>query len=123
MQAKNPEKFGRKYHFVTVSHTVAPWRWPNYYPLEWVQCVNEKHTHYTIELRADDGVFLTQLELLPRSYHHPSRDLCVLHIDDEQKVFDMLLDDLQVGGESLLPSEVDITSNTVMLSICTVSLT
>jgi hypothetical protein len=66
---------------LTASHVVAPWRFPKYYPDEWLQFVNEKHTHYTVELRHDDGVFMTQTELIPTSIHHATRDLAVLHLE------------------------------------------
>ena len=66
---------------VTSSHVVAPWLWPKYYSEEWLKCVNEKHTYYTLELRHDDGTFLVQEELLPRSFHHASKDLAVLHLN------------------------------------------
>lgn len=72
-----------KYHIVTVSHAVAPWRWPKYYAEEWLKGVNESHCHYTIELRREDGMFMTQDNLIPHTFHHPFRDLSVLHIDDE----------------------------------------
>ena len=39
-----------KYHVITASHVAAPWRWPKYYPDEWIQFINESHTHYTMEL-------------------------------------------------------------------------
>ena len=72
----NKEKFKEKsLHVITCSHVVAPWKWPKYYPAEWLQAVNESHTYYTVEVRHSDGVFHTQLDLLPRVYHHPTRDL------------------------------------------------
>ena len=81
----NKEKFKEKsLHVITCSHVVAPWKWPKYYPAEWLQAVNESHTYYTVEVRHSDGVFHTQLDLLPRVYHHPTRDLAVLHFEDEQ---------------------------------------
>jgi len=79
----NSESFSHKFHVLTASHIVAPWRWPKFYPDEWLQYVDEKHTHYTLELRYDDGTFITQHELLPVHYHHDSRDLAVLHLVQE----------------------------------------
>ena len=88
---QNKEIFSEKsFHVVTCSHVVAPWKWPNYYPAEWLQAVNESHTYYTVELRQNDGVFQTQLDLLPRAYHHPNRDLAVLHFEDEKSSLDFL---------------------------------
>jgi len=42
--------------------------------------VNEKHTVHTVEVRYDDGIFMIQLDLYPKVYHHPTKDLCVLHL-------------------------------------------
>ena len=82
--------FRHKYHVLTASHVVAPWRFPKYYPDEWLQFVNEKHTHYTVELRHDDGVFMTQSELLPAAIHHVNRDMATLHFDNESVVTDLM---------------------------------
>lgn len=37
-----------------------------------------------------DGTQYYQGELLNKVYHHPTRDLCVLHLDDEARSFDLL---------------------------------
>ena len=66
-----------------LAHIVSPWKWRNYYSQDWIQAVNQSHTYYTAELRHDDGVFSTQIELLPRTFHHKKRDLAILHIEDE----------------------------------------
>lgn len=75
---------------MTVSHCVAPWRWPKLYPDDWLQFVNEKHTHYTVEMRHQDGDFITQLDLKPRMFLHPNRDVAVMHFDDEDKAISLL---------------------------------
>lgn len=75
------ENFPNKYHVVTSSHVVAPWRWPTYYNAEWLKYVNETHTHYTLEVRHDDGSFIYQQDLVPRVFHHENKDLAILHID------------------------------------------
>ena len=80
INASDPSKFGRKYHFVTASHTVAPWRWPKYYPQDWIKSIDESNTYYTLEYRSQDGIFITQIPFLCRSYHHMTRDLAVLHL-------------------------------------------
>ncbi|KAJ1439300.1 hypothetical protein B484DRAFT_444095, partial [Ochromonadaceae sp. CCMP2298] len=72
-----------QYHVLTVSHAVAPWRWPQLYPDEWLQAVTAEHTHYTLELRHEDGVFVHQADLWPRAFHHASRDMALLHLEDE----------------------------------------
>lgn len=91
-----------KVHVLTASHVVAPWKWPKYYPDDWLQFVNEKHTTYTAESRHDDGIFATQCELRPVSYHHGTRDLAVLHLDNEDEVLE-LLDEIGVDVLQLSP--------------------
>lgn len=93
-----------KVHLVTSSHVVAPWRWPKYYADEWLQQVNERHTMYTAEMRHADGVFATQSELKPISYHHPTRDLAALHFENEEEVL-ALLDEVGVDILQLSPAE------------------
>lgn len=77
--------------FLTSSHVVAPWLWPNYYPQEWVQFVEPKHTRYTVEFQIPptsvstphlaDGIPLPakdviRFELDGRSMAtHPERDV------------------------------------------------
>lgn len=94
------KQFEHRHHVLTSSHVVAPWKWPKYYPDEWIQHVNEQHTFYTMELREEDGTFLSQTELLPRSFHHASRDLAVLHLPlaEEEKTLSLLK---QIGLEPL----------------------
>jgi len=100
---KGVHTFVPRYHVVTASHVVAPWLWPKYYPDEWLRYVNQSHTHYTLELRNEEGVFVTQSECFPVSYHHRNRDLAVLHLEDEAGSFKMLQDlDFHVP-ELLLP--------------------
>ena len=78
------------YHVITSSHVVAPWRYPKYYSQEFIKYINETHTHYTVELRNEDGTFITQTELIPRSFHHHDKDLAVLHIEDESSAMKIL---------------------------------
>lgn len=94
----NP-RFQHRYHIVTSSHSVAPWRWPNYYKDQWswLQNVNQDHTHYSLELRHSDGIFLTQSELIPVSFHHKTRDFAVMHLMNEADVVKVLTDlELQI---------------------------
>jgi hypothetical protein len=85
------DKFPSNLHFITTSHNIAPWRFRNHYPEEWLQMINEKNTYYTIETRQPDGNFMSQSELLPSSFHHRSRDLAVLHLEkDHDELFDKL---------------------------------
>ena len=92
-----------KYHVLTCSHVVAPWKWPKLYPDEWLRHVNEKHTHYTIEMRYDHGVFINQGDLHPKVYHHSSRDLAAMHIEMEDDIVE-----LYMGLD--LETELDILS-------------
>jgi hypothetical protein len=77
------EKFENKFHVVTSSHVVAPWKYPKYYPDEWLKYVNEDHSYCTIEIRQADGTFITQHDLHCIAYHHPTKDLAVMHLSDE----------------------------------------
>lgn len=76
---------------VTCSHVVAPWRWPKLYPDDYLKHVNEKHTHYTIEMRHENGVFVHQADLHPRIYHHPTRDLAVMYMDCEDDTTELYM--------------------------------
>jgi hypothetical protein len=105
--------FKSKYHIITSSHVASPWLWPNYYTQEWLRELNETHSHYTIELRQDDGVFMTQIDLKPSVYHHPTRDLAVLHLEEksEQKDLELLQD---LGYQKLLLSEQNLLQGQVI---------
>lgn len=83
-------KLKPRYHLLTVSHVVAPWKFPKLYPNEWLTFVNEKHTHFTMELRHEDGTHITQLDLLPKAFLHPTRDLAILHFEDETHALMMM---------------------------------
>jgi len=87
---RQDKDFKHSFHVLTASHIVSPWRWPKFYPDEWLQHLNEKHTHYTLELRHADGSFITQSELVPTTYHHDSRDVAVLHLEDEAEAMETL---------------------------------
>lgn len=87
---KNGLSFLPTHHVVTSSHVVSPWRWPRYYPEEWLQFVTEEHTHYTLEIRDDSGVFVTQVECNPVTYHHANKDLAILHLADEVENLSLL---------------------------------
>lgn len=49
-----------------------------------MEYINESHTYYTIELRSSTGEIFTQYDLQPIIYHHPDRDLAVLHLQNEE---------------------------------------
>ena len=84
------ENFPHKYHILTASHIVAPWRWPKLYGDDFLKFITEKNTHYTMELRHGDGTMMTQIDCKPRSFHHPKRDLAVLHLDDETEMINFI---------------------------------
>ncbi len=69
---------------------IAPWKWPKYYPQEWLKFVNESHTFYSIEVRHPDGIFEFQSELLPITYHHATKDLAAVNLMNEDKTIDTL---------------------------------
>jgi hypothetical protein len=98
-----------KYHLLTSSHVIAPWKYPKYYSQEFVSYINESHTHYTVELRNEDGTFITQSELIPRSFHHSNRDLAILHLDDENNVM-KTLESLQLESLELLDNSTTLNS-------------
>jgi hypothetical protein len=75
---------------VTTAHNVAPWLFPKYYSEPFIAEMNETHTHYTIELRSSTGEIFTQYDLQPVIYHHPDRDLAVLHLHDEENSLSFL---------------------------------
>ncbi len=108
---QNAMQWGQsQFHVLTVSHGVAPWRWPKLYPDDWLQYVNEKHTHYTVEMRHIDGEFITQLDLKSRIYLHSHRDLAVMHFEEEDKALGLLkkLDlttNLDFNCEDRLPAD------------------
>lgn len=95
------------YHIVTSSHVIAPWRYPKYYSQEFIKYVNETHTYYTIELRNEDGTFITQTELIPRSFHHSERDVAILHMDDESNAM-KTLESLELQTLELLDNSVNL---------------
>jgi hypothetical protein len=41
---------------VASAHVLAPWRFPNYFPEEWVKSVRPEHTRYFLERRSAAGV-------------------------------------------------------------------
>jgi hypothetical protein len=57
--------FPYKYHVLTSSHVVSPWRWPKYYAQDWLSSVNESHMQYSMELRDSDASFLNMSMLSP----------------------------------------------------------
>jgi len=79
------------YHVVTASHNVAPWKYPKYYPEEFMRYINEDHVYFTVELRnADSGEMIVAGDLCPYSYHHKDKDLAILHMQVEMESLNKL---------------------------------
>mmetsp|Transcript_28560 Transcript_28560/g.37391 ORF Transcript_28560/g.37391 Transcript_28560/m.37391 type:complete len:288 (+) Transcript_28560:301-1164(+) len=70
--------------FLTCAHIVAPWKWPNYYPEEWLQFVNESHVKYTMDFHKPEigttRIVFDNVEL------HPTRDLAILSVDGNDEL-------------------------------------
>ena len=94
-----------KFHVVTASHVIAPWRFPKYYPDDWLKFVNQSHTYYTLEVRDENGLIRGTTQLLPISFHHHTRDLSVLHLDDESGALKMF-EEFGVESQELLKREL-----------------
>ena len=98
---------------VSTSHNVAPWRYPKYYPYDWLKFVNEKHVYYTLEVRFPDGSFCTQLDLLCESFHHKKRDLAALHFETDVESLTVAAD---LGFKALDLDSLPISSTDVLLT-------
>ena len=83
---KSNLKEGPGYHVLTTSHNLAPWRFPKYYPDKFLEYVNEKHIHYTLEVRNGQGDSISSIDVLPHSFHHRHRDLGLIKTLMFQKV-------------------------------------
>lgn len=69
---------------LTSSHIVAPWRWPQYYPQDWVRQVTNDHTRYTLELRElPHWNVIAQFELDSALFLHDTRDVAALRFQDQ----------------------------------------
>ena len=85
------------YGVLTASHIVAPWRWPKYYPMAWLQYVKATHTKHVLEVRDHaSGETMYEALLLPTSRHHKYRDVALLRLDNEVEVVDTLMKDFNV---------------------------
>ena len=78
-----------------------------------MQFVNEQHTHYTLEVRDQDGTFISQIECNPVTYHHQNKDLAILHLSDEVESLDLLCDTGYQVSE-LIPSSISSNMTFVM---------
>jgi len=72
-------------HVLASSHVVSPWRYRNYYPMEWLDVVGPNNTICVAEFREQDGgSSITQLMLSRRTFHHPELDLAVLEVAERE---------------------------------------
>ena len=62
---------------VASAHVLAPWRFPNYFPEEWVKSVGPEHTRYFLEQRSAAGVVEACTEA-SSPVCHAERDAAVL---------------------------------------------
>lgn len=104
---RNGNDFKAKYHVCTAAHIVSPWLFPTFYPDEWLTHVNHTHTHYTMEIRYDDGTFVFQHEFLPEAFLHNKRDLAVLHLENEKECIE-ILDDLKYNFLPLKTEKINV---------------
>lgn len=104
VHSKN-KTYPTKFHVVTASHVIAPWRFPKYYPDDWLKFVNQNHTYYTLEVRDENGLICGTTELLPTSFHHHTRDVAILHIDDEVKAL-QIFEEFGVDSQELLQRDL-----------------
>jgi len=98
---------------VSCSHVIAPWKWPAYYPNEWLKHVNESHVNYSLEIRNQDGMLDYQIDLSNKVFHHKYLDVSVLLFRDEDTVTKICnesgvealhidTDDISIGQKFLL---------------------
>lgn len=66
--------------------------------------MDERHCIFTAEARLNDGKMLTQVELSDHVYLHPTRDLAVVHLENEEEVMP-LLKNLAIDDWRLLPDQ------------------
>ncbi|ETV65086.1 hypothetical protein H257_18134 [Aphanomyces astaci] len=68
-------------HVLTCAHVACPWRYPAYYPHEWLQHVDEGFVKHTLALREiGSGATMWEVDLEPHTAVHPSRDLALLEL-------------------------------------------
>ena len=105
-------KHNSKYHVLTAAHAVAPWKFPKLYPHEWLRFVNQDHTIFTAETRHEDGTMMSQLDLLPSAFFHPTRDLAVLHFENEKEALEVLeFSDIDCRLELTEENQIDMDLN------------
>lgn len=74
-------------HIVTSAHVVHPFAFPNYYPPEehaWLRFVGERHVQTRFEIRErTEGRVIFSVDLHEKVFRHESRDICVVHPQDQ----------------------------------------
>lgn len=72
--------------------------------------MDERHTQYSLEVRYEDGEFITQHLLSPVSHHHTNRDLAILHLDSSSLDKELqLLKDLGVAMDLELSQQLPLS--------------
>ncbi|KAK8803849.1 hypothetical protein WA158_001543 [Blastocystis sp. Blastoise] len=103
---KADKNWETNYHFFAPFHVTAPYLFPGYYPTDkypWLQAIHENHVIFTIELRdMMNGQIIKRLGADNRLYSHPSKDVCVIHLNKEGQA----LSELKEMGISINPLEL-----------------
>ncbi|ETW09852.1 hypothetical protein H310_00307 [Aphanomyces invadans] len=84
-------------HVLTCAHVACPWRYSSYYPHDWLEHVDENFVKHTLALReVGSGATKWEVDLLPHTLVHPTRDLALLELqssiltnDDSVDPFDL----------------------------------
>jgi hypothetical protein len=89
-----PSHFRPLVHCVAASHVLAPWRWKDYYPHDWLQSVTQEHCVYSLEVYDPEKTEpLAKFALNPYVIHHPNdMDLAIIHLKQEESTLRHLKD-------------------------------
>jgi hypothetical protein len=81
-----PSDFRPMVHCVAASHVLAPWRWKDYYPHDWLQVVKQEHCIYSLEVYdTAKQEALAKFALSPYAIHHPEQlDVGIIHLKQEE---------------------------------------
>lgn len=83
-------------HIVSSAHVVHPFAFPNYYPVEehaWLKFVNENNVLTKFEIRErTGGEVIFSMDLHEKVFRHDTRDVCVLHPENQQEFLKALRD-------------------------------
>jgi len=110
--AQNPSLSPHSHHIVASAHVVSPFKYPNYFSDEWLKFVDQSHCKYEITLIDEserDRTKCPTVNLINRPFHHSTRDLAVLHADNDalEKLFKFGIIPLRLDA---MPSKARFTS-------------